>query len=358
MGVERQLGLNSKREIEEFGLAERAAAARSSSSPPGLDGGLDPARPWMDWGNDYFTFSDTNIEYIWRFLRRVHERAGSTSATARRSGARAAAPRSRARARRLYVDRPTRRSSSASRCSSGRARRSWSGRRPRGRCRQRRRRGQARRGVRPARERRGSRSVATRTRRSSSGSAARSSSAGAIPARSTTCRRARASSTGDPWEDVTLDDGTGIVHIAPGAAPRTSSSAASTTCPCCPGRRGRAVLRRVRLAARALDGRGGRADHRLSRGARPPRRGRPARAPLPECWRCYTPLIFRISDDWFIAVDELRQQLRDANAKVEWTPAYMGKRMDDWLVNMGDWNISRRRYYGLPPCSTPAAAAT
>ena len=48
--------------------------------------------------------------------------------------------------------------------------------------------------------------------------------------------------------------------------------------------------------------------------------------------------------------------MREANATVEWTPAYMGKRMDDWLVNMGDWNISRRRYYGLPlpfyPCSS------
>ena len=40
---------------------------------------------------------------------------------------------------------------------------------------------------------------------------------------------------------------------------------------------------------------------------------------------------------------------------MQWTPEYFGKRMDDWLVNMGDWNISRRRYYGLPlpfyPCS-------
>jgi isoleucyl-tRNA synthetase len=65
-------------------------------------------------------------------------------------------------------------------------------------------------------------------------------------------------------------------------------------------------------------------------------------------------LIFRISDDWFIAVDEVRQTLMDANAAVEWTPAQYGKRMDDWLRNMGDWNISRRRYFGLPlpiyPC--------
>jgi isoleucyl-tRNA synthetase len=59
-------------------------------------------------------------------------------------------------------------------------------------------------------------------------------------------------------------------------------------------------------------------------------------------------LIFRVVDDWFIAVDELRPKLLEANASVEWTPAFFGKRMDDWLRNMGDWNISRKRYFGLP----------
>ena len=50
----------------------------------------------------------------------------------------------------------------------------------------------------------------------------------------------------------------------------------------------------------------------------------------------------------------LRPQLLEANATVEWVPAYFEKRMEDWLRNLGDWNISRRRYYGLPlpiyPC--------
>ena len=45
----------------------------------------------------------------------------------------------------------------------------------------------------------------------------------------------------------------------------------------------------------------------------------------------------------------------DANATVEWTPTFYSKRMDDWLRNMGDWNISRKRYFGLPlpiyPCA-------
>jgi isoleucyl-tRNA synthetase len=68
----------------------------------------------------------------------------------------------------------------------------------------------------------------------------------------------------------------------------------------------------------------------------------------PVCWRCRTPLVFRVVDDWFISADEIRQPMLDGNGTVEWTPPQYGKRMDDWLRNMGDWNISRRRYFGLP----------
>jgi isoleucyl-tRNA synthetase len=75
----------------------------------------------------------------------------------------------------------------------------------------------------------------------------------------------------------------------------------------------------------------------------------------PICWRCKTPLLFRVVDDWFISCDELRQPLLDANDEVAWTPPQYKKRMDDWLRNMGDWNISRKRYFGLPlpfyPCA-------
>ena len=76
VGVERALGLNSKREIEEYGLAEFARRCREVvvQSSQALTEGSIRLGQWMDWGNDYFTFSDTNIEYIWRFLQLVHER--------------------------------------------------------------------------------------------------------------------------------------------------------------------------------------------------------------------------------------------------------------------------------------------
>src|SRR3954447_14908649 len=76
VGVERQLGFNSKREIEEYGLEEFAARCREVvvKSAEELTRGSIRLGQWMDWGNDYFTFSDTNIEYIWRFLKHVDER--------------------------------------------------------------------------------------------------------------------------------------------------------------------------------------------------------------------------------------------------------------------------------------------
>ena len=68
----------------------------------------------------------------------------------------------------------------------------------------------------------------------------------------------------------------------------------------------------------------------------------------PVCWRCKKEIIFRLGKEWAIAVDELRPRLIANAQKVRWEPAYQGKRMMDWLENMSDWNISRKRFYGLP----------
>lgn len=68
----------------------------------------------------------------------------------------------------------------------------------------------------------------------------------------------------------------------------------------------------------------------------------------PVCWRCKKEIIFRLGKEWAIAVDELRPRLIANAKKVRWEPPYQGKRMLDWLENMSDWNISRKRFYGLP----------
>ena len=74
--VEKALGLNSKREIEEYGLAEFAARCRERVAEYAevITEQSQRLGMWMDWDNDYYTFSDTNIEYIWRFLKEVHRR--------------------------------------------------------------------------------------------------------------------------------------------------------------------------------------------------------------------------------------------------------------------------------------------
>ena len=68
----------------------------------------------------------------------------------------------------------------------------------------------------------------------------------------------------------------------------------------------------------------------------------------PVCWRCKTEVVFRLVQEWYIKTDEIKPKLLLAASNVQWEPEYIGKRMNDWLQNMGDWNISRKRFYGLP----------
>ena len=68
----------------------------------------------------------------------------------------------------------------------------------------------------------------------------------------------------------------------------------------------------------------------------------------PYCWRCKQDILFRLVREWAIDVDVIREQLIENAKTVKYNPEHQGKRMLDWLQNMGSWNISRRRFYGLP----------
>jgi len=79
----------------------------------------------------------------------------------------------------------------------------------------------------------------------------------------------------------------------------------------------------------------------------------------PVCWRCKEELVWKVTDEWYIAMDEpmrgvpgnketLRQQMKKVAKKIHWIPKFGLKRELDWLKNMGDWLISKKnRYWGL-----------
>jgi isoleucyl-tRNA synthetase len=359
--VEKSLGLNSKREIEEYGLAEFAARCkeRVAHFSEVITERSKRLGMWMDWDNDYYTFSDTNIEYIWRFLAEVHQRGwlyqGHRSTVwCPRCGTSISQhevfsgeykelehpslfvcfPLVGREGETLVVWTTTPWTLPANVAAAVNPDAEYILRED---------------GTWVARE---TDPEATAVRVARGDELVGLEYEGPfdhLPAQDGVVHRVI------PWSDVSLVEGTGIVHIAPGAGAVDFELSRVHELP---------VLAPLDEGGRMLSGFG--FDGLSTDDVAQPviddleQRGLLLEAGrivhrYPTCWRCGTPLVFRVVDDWFIAADEIRQSMLDANATVEWTPDFYSKRMDDWLRNMGDWNISRKRYFGLPlpfyPCT-------
>ena len=151
------------------------------------------------------------------------------------------------------------------------------------------------------------------------------------------------------WEDVDATEGCGVVHIAPGCGAEDfelgQRLGLPEICPIdeqgvmldnCGFLAGKKTTDVVEMVVERLD-----KDGKLHYAHK-------YKHSYPFCWRCKTDLVYKLISTWYIKVDELRPLLLKAIDDVEFQPEYAKKRMADWLNNMGDWNISRSRFYGLP----------
>ena len=150
-----------------------------------------------------------------------------------------------------------------------------------------------------------------------------------------------------PWDEVSEDEGTGVVHIAPGAGKQDFALGRA---------HGLAVLAPLDDDGVYVPGYGwlsGRkaADVAEEVAAELERKrllfDRAVYHRYPVCWRCGTELVFRLTDEWSISMDELRGQMMDSAREATWLPSFGLDRELDWLRNMGDWMISKKRYWGL-----------
>ena len=167
------------------------------------------------------------------------------------------------------------------------------------------------------------------------------------------------------WSEVSEEEGTGIVHIAPGAGAEDYHLGKDLGLP---------VIAPLDEFGHYLTGFGwlsGLDAHGVTESvvADLEERGffyhlEPYTHRYPHCWRCGTPLLFRVVDEWYINMGpvydkprdqvtaeekeaSLRYQIMDVVDQIRWIPGFGYERELDWLRTMADWMISKKRYWGL-----------